>query len=51
MKKYTKGEIWFLRPWILFLDLLLSNWMMVFLIFAFAPVESEGSPKLLTLAA
>ena len=46
-----KGEFRFLRPWTLFLDLLLSNGMMVFVIFAFAPVENEGSPKLLTLAA
>ena len=45
-----KGELWDLRPWTLFLDLLLSNWIIAFSIFAFAPVESEGSPKWLNLA-
>ena len=39
-----------LRLWTLFLDMLLSNWIMVFSIFAFAPVESEGLPKWLNLA-
>ena len=37
------------RPWILSLDLLLSNWMVVFSIFAFPAVKSEGSPKWLNL--
>ena len=50
-KFLVKGEFGFLRPWTPFLDPLLSNWMMVFSIVAFALVESEGSPKLLNLAA
>ena len=45
-----KGEFQFLRLWTLFLDLLLSTLIKVFSIFAFAPVKSEGSPKLLNLA-
>ena len=49
LQVFIKGEFWFLRPWTLFLDLLLSNRMMVFSISALTPVESEGSPKLLNL--